>query len=87
MTTQVKKQSKLNTFLKRGAVVAVVGSTAVSTFAADAQSVQYPSLDFSSIPMAGWIASGMAFSVMAGMAFIGLAALTSVLRKSRGAVR
>ena len=49
--------------------------------------IAYPTLDFSAIPFGVWIAAVMAFVLMAGMAFIGLSALISVMRKSRGAVR
>lgn len=54
---------------------------------AHADDITYPSIDFSTIPFAAWVAAAIGFSVMAGMAFIGLSAITSVLRKSRGAVR
>lgn len=57
-----------------------------SAFAAEG-AVAYPTIDFSAIPFGVWIAAVMAFVLMAGMAFIGLGALISVLRKSRGAVR
>lgn len=66
---------------------AVVSSLVLSTSAFAEGEVTYPTIDFSAIPFGVWIAAVMAFVLMAGMAFIGLGALISVLRKSRGAVR
>lgn len=48
---------------------------------------QYPAIDFSAIPFGVWIAAVMAFALMCGMAYIGLSAMISVMRKARGAVR
>ncbi|NAS10259.1 hypothetical protein [Acinetobacter haemolyticus] len=48
---------------------------------------EYPTIDFSSIPFGVWIAAVMAFALMCGMAYIGLSAMISVMRKARGAVR
>ena len=77
---------------KRGRIflipTAILSSLVLSTSAfAAGGDVTYPTIDFSSIPFGVWIAAVMAFVLMAGMAFIGLGALISVLRKSRGAVR
>lgn len=91
MTTQNEKQ-ELIVVEKRGRKflipTAVVSSLVLSTSAfAEGETIAYPTIDFSAIPFGVWIAAVMAFVLMAGMAFIGLGALISVLRKSRGAVR
>lgn len=44
-------------------------------------------IDFDAAGLLGNIAAGEGFAITAGLAFIGLAATISVLRKSRGAVR
>ncbi len=80
---EVNKNGR-NFIIPTAAIAALVLSSPV--FAADGD-VAYPTLDFSAIPFGVWIAAVMAFCLMAGMAFIGLSALISVLRKSRGAVR
>ncbi len=77
---------------KRGRVflvpTAAISSLFVSASALAAEGdVVYPTLSFADIPFGVWVAATMAFALMAGMAFIGLAALMSVLKKSRGAVR
>lgn len=78
----ISVQKRNKTYLvPTGAVLALVGASSAHA------EVTYPTLDFSAIPFGVWVAAVMAFVLMAGMAFIGLSALISVLRKSRGAVR
>ena len=88
----IKQSQELIVIEKRGRTflipTAVVASLVLSTSAFAAEgAVAYPTIDFSTIPFGVWIAAVMAFVLMAGMSFIGLGALISVLRKSRGAVR
>ena len=88
----IKQRQEFIVIEKRGRKylipTAVVSSLVLSTSAfAEGAAVAYPTIDFSTIPFGVWIAAVMAFVLMAGMAFIGLGALISVLRKSRGAVR
>ena len=88
----IKQRQEFIVIRKRGLKflipTAAVSSLVLSTSASAAEAaVTYPTIDFSAIPFGVWIAAVMAFVLMAGMAFIGLGALISVLRKSRGAVR
>ncbi|RZG71440.1 hypothetical protein [Acinetobacter sp. WCHAc060025] len=52
-----------------------------------AVSANAAAIEFDTTGLLANIASGEGFAVTAGLAFIGLAATISVLRKSRGAVR
>ncbi|WP_121775294.1 hypothetical protein [Acinetobacter bereziniae] len=82
-TIEVKRNGR-----SRTVPVASLSALVLSTSALAAEGdIAYPTIDFSAIPMGVWIAAVMAFVLMCGMAFIGLSALISVLRKSRGAVR
>lgn len=58
-----------------------------STALTGAVSANAAAIDFDSAGLLSNIAAGEGFAVTAGLAFIGLAATISVLRKSRGAVR
>lgn len=78
------KKPQLN---KAQVAIALALSALVSSPAFAEGEMSYPTIDFSAIPFGTWMAAVMAFALMAGMAFVGLSALISVTRKSRGAVR
>ena len=62
--------------------LAVASAASMTVAAANAAPIE-----FDTTGLLANIASGEGFAVTAGLAFIGLAATISVLRKSRGAVR
>lgn len=71
--------SKPKSLMTKLAVATAAATTGVAANAAP--------IEFDTTGLLANIASGEAFAVVAGLAFIGLAATISVLRKSRGAVR
>lgn len=89
----IQKQLPTHVVVEKRGKVWLVPAVAISSMLLSANAlaadgdITYPTIDFSAIPFGVWIAAVMAFVLMAGMAFIGLAALISVMRKSRGAVR
>lgn len=78
----MEHQNKKSGLLKKaGILAATAGSMAVVT-SANAAPITFDTAD-----LLANIASGEGFAITAGLAFIGLTATISVLRKSRGAVR
>ncbi len=72
------QKPKKNGFLKKTAVA----SAALSVAAANAAPIE-----FDTTGILANIGAGEGFAITCGLAFIGLAATISVLRKGRGAVR
>lgn len=67
--------------LKKAGVAVASAGVAVASAGANA------AITFDTSDLLANIASGEGFAITAGLAFIGLTATISVLRKSRGAVR
>ena len=77
----MEQQNKKSGLLKKaGLFASTVGAMAVGTSANAA-------ITFNTTDLLANIAAGEGFAITAGLAFIGLTATISVLRKSRGAVR
>ena len=77
----MEQQKKKSGFLKKaGSLATIAGAMAVGTSANAA-------ITFDTADLLANIAAGEGFAITAGLAFIGLTATISVLRKSRGAVR
>ena len=77
----MEHQNKKSGLLKKaGLLASTVGAMAVGTSANAA-------ITFDTADLLANIAAGEGFAITAGLAFIGLTATISVLRKSRGAVR
>lgn len=74
-----ENQKTNNGLLKKMAVGASAASIGVAANAA--------AIEFDTTGILANISSGEAFAITCGLAFIGLAATISVLRKGRGAVR
>lgn len=72
---------KFGLLKKAGVAVASAGALVGAT-SANAAAITFDTTD-----LLANIASGEGFAITAGLAFIGLTATISVLRKSRGAVR
>ncbi len=75
-----QKTKKVGFLKKAGVLAATAGAMAVGTSANAA-------ITLDTSDLLANIASGEGFAITAGLAFIGLTATISVLRKSRGAVR
>lgn len=73
-------QNKFGLLKKAGVALASAGALVGATSANAA-------ITFDTSDLLANIASGEGFAITAGLAFIGLTATISVLRKSRGAVR